>query len=77
MMRQGHSPNSAAEIAVKRIVKHYPKFSGAVIALNKEGQYGAACNGMDRFPFYAINLQLGIPTIYAIPCISYQNRSNN
>ncbi|OXU18269.1 hypothetical protein TSAR_014327 [Trichomalopsis sarcophagae] len=70
LMRQGSSPTSAAEAAIKRIVKHYPNFSGAVIALNKEGQFGAACNGFKGFPFYASNVQLGKPTIFYIPCLS-------
>ena len=68
-MRQGKSPSVAAETAIKRITKHYPNFAGAVIALNKSGQFGAACNGFKGFPFYASNLQLGKPTIFYIPCI--------
>ena len=69
-MRYGESPASAAEIAIRRIAKHYPNFSGAVIALNKFGQFGAACNGFKDFPFYAQNLKMGNPTLYRIPCKS-------
>lgn len=69
LMRQGQSPTTAAETAIKRIAKHYPKFSGAVIALSKDGQFGAACNGFKGFPYYASNVQLGKPTIFYIPCI--------
>ncbi|XP_058790733.1 N(4)-(Beta-N-acetylglucosaminyl)-L-asparaginase-like [Phymastichus coffea] len=68
LMRQGKSPAEAAEIAIRRIAKHHPKFFGAVIALNKNGEFSAACNGMDGFPFYASNLQLGKPTIFYVPC---------
>lgn len=67
-MRQGQSPETAAETAIKRIVKHYPKFSGAVIALRKDGEYGAACHGFETFPFYVSNLKLGEPTVHIIRC---------
>ncbi|KAI4463469.1 l-asparaginase [Holotrichia oblita] len=50
-MRDGASPAEAAKIAVARIVEFYPEFSGAVIAVSVNGEYGAACNGMAEFPF--------------------------
>ncbi|XP_012288723.1 N(4)-(Beta-N-acetylglucosaminyl)-L-asparaginase [Orussus abietinus] len=71
-MRRGASPQKAAETAVNRIAEHYPTFFGGVIALNKNGQYGAACNGMDRFPFYAINPRLNTPTLTYVPCTKGQ-----
>jgi N4-(beta-N-acetylglucosaminyl)-L-asparaginase len=44
-MRRGAHPKKAAEIAVKRIVKKYPKLSAdaqvGFIAINKKGQFGA------------------------------------
>ena len=36
-MRSGQPPEMAARTAIERIVSKYPSFSGAVIALNKEG----------------------------------------
>lgn len=54
-MRRGSSPTKAAQKAIKRITKYYPLFMGAVIALNKTGGYGAACNGMQEFPFVVYN----------------------
>ncbi|CAH1635051.1 unnamed protein product [Spodoptera littoralis] len=50
-MRRGASPTDAAKTAIKRISAHHPDFMGAVIALTKNGQYGAACNGIETFPF--------------------------
>ncbi|XP_053599681.1 N(4)-(Beta-N-acetylglucosaminyl)-L-asparaginase isoform X2 [Plodia interpunctella] len=50
-MRRGSTPQEAALTAVKRIVDHYPAFMGAVIAISKNGKYGAACNGIPKFPF--------------------------
>ena len=39
-MRQGMSPTKAAEEALLRIVKYYNKFEGAMVAVNKDGEYG-------------------------------------
>ncbi|GJQ82384.1 hypothetical protein Trydic_g448 [Trypoxylus dichotomus] len=50
-MRDGLSPTEAAEIAISRIIRHYPEFSGAVIAVSVDEEYGAACHGMNEFPY--------------------------
>lgn len=70
-MRRGATPKEAATTAVQRIAEHYPKFSGAVIALDKNGNYGAACNGLDNkgFPYYVVNTKLGKPTLKYESCI--------
>lgn len=67
MMRNGMSPQIAAESAIKRIASHHPKFFGAVIAVNVYGEYGAACNGMESFPFCVANQELGVRN-FSIPC---------
>ncbi|XP_049865554.1 N(4)-(Beta-N-acetylglucosaminyl)-L-asparaginase-like [Pectinophora gossypiella] len=51
-MRRGTPPTQAAQAAIGRIRTHYPDFMGAVVALSKDGEYGAACNGIAAFPFY-------------------------
>eukprot|EP01128_Nolandella_sp_AFSM9_P007524 TRINITY_DN414_c0_g2_i2.p1 TRINITY_DN414_c0_g2~~TRINITY_DN414_c0_g2_i2.p1 ORF type:complete len:500 (-),score=75.45 TRINITY_DN414_c0_g2_i2:63-1409(-) len=43
-MKMGFSPTHAAEFAVSRIRKFYPKFNGALITMNPEGEIGAATN---------------------------------
>jgi N4-(beta-N-acetylglucosaminyl)-L-asparaginase len=67
-MRGGMAPTAAAETAIRRIVKYYPHFSGAIIALNKHGQFGAACNGLKSFPFYVSNMKMMDATIFHVPC---------
>jgi hypothetical protein len=68
-MRQGSTPDYACADAVRRIAKYYPQFSGAVLALTKDGRYGAACYGYDYFP-YAIMEQGWIePKVIQIPCL--------
>lgn len=39
-MRQGKSPNEAAQLAMARIAKYYPDFNGGLVAVNKVGEYG-------------------------------------
>lgn len=50
-LRAGLSPQISASKAIERIKQHYPNFFGGIIVLNKKGEYGAACNGMEEFPF--------------------------
>lgn len=50
-MREAKTPEQAALIAIGRIVKRHKDFSGAVIAVNRQGMYGAACYGMSKFPY--------------------------
>lgn len=44
-MRHGMSPSDAANDAVRRIRRVYPDFKGGIVAVNKKGQFGGACNG--------------------------------
>ena len=39
-MRQGNSPTEAASLALARIAKYYPKYSGGLVAVNKDGEFG-------------------------------------
>lgn len=59
-LRNGESPEGAARSAIKRIRKFYPKFFGGIVVLNKNGEYGAACNGMDKFPFSIGSIEGGL-----------------
>lgn len=50
-MRSNVSPTLSAQLALQRIIPHYPQFVGAVIAATREGAYGAACHGMADFTY--------------------------
>ncbi|XP_011301966.1 N(4)-(Beta-N-acetylglucosaminyl)-L-asparaginase isoform X2 [Fopius arisanus] len=67
-MRRGATPTAAAVKVIARIVKHYPTFTGGVIAIDTNGKYGAACNGIPSFPFYVANLALGKATRKSVSC---------
>ncbi|KAL0126347.1 hypothetical protein PUN28_005026 [Cardiocondyla obscurior] len=72
-MRRGATPTAAAKTAIGRIAQHYPSFFGGVIALNRKGEYGAACNGMSEFPYYIANSALGSKQL-AVQCSNYSSQ---
>ncbi|KAI6204335.1 hypothetical protein M3Y94_00662000 [Aphelenchoides besseyi] len=50
-MGSGLSPRKATQMAIHRIRRFHPNFMGALVAANRFGDYGAACNGIPRFSF--------------------------
>ncbi|MCC6443616.1 MAG: N(4)-(beta-N-acetylglucosaminyl)-L-asparaginase [Armatimonadetes bacterium] len=53
-MRQGLSPQTACEAALRRMKSReaeYPDAWAGLVALNKAGEYGAACCGHSDFPY--------------------------
>jgi hypothetical protein len=68
-MRNGANPEEAAKMALSRIVKFYPNFSGALIAVNIAGAYGAACHGLPNgFPFSVRTPELDQVLVKTIQC---------
>lgn len=66
-LRNGHSPEKAAQLAIDRIKEFHPKFFGGIVVLNQHGEYSAACNGMDHFPF-SVGSKDGGVKIETVPC---------
>ncbi|XP_014274412.1 N(4)-(Beta-N-acetylglucosaminyl)-L-asparaginase [Halyomorpha halys] len=61
MMRHGITPKSATTKMIARIASYYHNFSGAIIAVNKNGEFHAACHGFPFFPFsFASNETAGV-----------------
>lgn len=44
-LRQGMTPTAAAEDAMRRILKYYPVFQGALFVVDMAGNHGGACTG--------------------------------
>ena len=65
-MRRGTSPTAAAQDAIQTIAKYYPKFSGALVAVNATGFYGAASHGFTGFSFTVYNPDLGNSTVISL-----------
>ena len=62
-MRRGMSPTAAAEDAIQTIAQYYPDFSGALVAVNISGDYGAASHGFKTFTYTVYNPALGNSTV--------------
>lgn len=69
LMREGFLPDQACLDAIKRIAKYYPTFTGAVLAVDKNGRHGAACHGMDKFPYAVMQQGWTNPEVFQIPCL--------
>lgn len=67
MMRRGNSPTEAAQEAIKEILNYYPTYSGALIAVNTTGYYGAAYTGFSSFHYTVYNPTLGQSTVVQVP----------
>ena len=67
-MRQGRSPSEAAQQVIARVARKFPDFVGAVVTLDKDGEWGAACHGIETFPFVVANPQLGVSTRMQVDC---------
>lgn len=60
LLRSGKTPKKAAEIAIERIRDLYPEFFGGIVVVNRKGDYAAACNGMDKFPYTIATKTTGV-----------------
>lgn len=67
-MRMGTPPAVAAVMSIKRIVRHYSDFSGAIVVTDRFGNYSAACAGMPSFPFCVANAN-GKTEVKHVACI--------
>lgn len=71
-LRKGASPSKAAQVAIDRITQKYPNFFGAVLVSTNKGEYGAACNGMELFPFCVASHDTKGVVIKTINCTNRQ-----
>ena len=69
LMREGVSPDQACLDAIQRIARFYPTFTGAVLALTKDGRHGAACHGIDKFPYSVMKPGMKDPEVIEVPCL--------
>ena len=68
-MRAGYSPSKAAQIAIFRMTQYYPEFMGAVVAVNMKGEYGAACHGLDSFPYSIASMETDTVVLKTTSCL--------
>ncbi|XP_049764825.1 N(4)-(Beta-N-acetylglucosaminyl)-L-asparaginase-like [Schistocerca cancellata] len=70
LLRNGSSPSEAGAVAIRRIGSYYPEFKGGIVVVRNNGEYGAACHGLDFFPFSVRNLYLSEVTVQNVSCVS-------
>lgn len=68
-MRRGRSPLQAAEEAIRRVASVFPGFFGGIIVVDKNENVGAACHGMDQFPYSIANSDLGRAVVRSVNCL--------
>jgi len=68
LLRQGKTPMEAGQLAILRITRHYRDFMGGIIVADNNGNYGAACYGINEFPFSVYNLETNGVQIIKIRC---------
>ncbi|XP_065579870.1 N(4)-(Beta-N-acetylglucosaminyl)-L-asparaginase-like isoform X2 [Artemia franciscana] len=74
-MSQGLSPTAAAKIAITRIVRHYPIFSGALVVMNMKGEYGGYCYGFSEFSYSVASPALEGVQVINVPCNTLVSQS--
>ena len=57
LMEVGVSPTEACRIAINRIAKYYPGFSGGIVCMNNMGEHGGATHNME-FSYSFINANM-------------------
>uniref|UniRef100_A0A914UIU4 N(4)-(beta-N-acetylglucosaminyl)-L-asparaginase n=1 Tax=Plectus sambesii TaxID=2011161 RepID=A0A914UIU4_9BILA len=69
LMANGATPSEATRSAIERIKPFYPAFTGAVIAADKKGRYGAACHGIPTFSYCVFNNHSDAVQVITVDCI--------
>lgn len=68
LLGAGKVPKVAAQEAISRIVKRYPKFMGAIVVAKNDGRYAAACHGIPEFPYSVFTKKAG-NVVERVKCI--------
>lgn len=68
-MRLGKKPRKAAENAVRRILKFYPSYVGALIAVDASGRHAAAAAGW-KFEYAVRNSSNNATQVHAVEPIT-------
>lgn len=74
-MELGTKPSKATHKAIQRILDVYPKFSGAVVAMNSQGQTGVSCANINNFG-YNVAYRNGTVITLKTQCLSVQKTFN-
>lgn len=68
LMRNGQTPQKAAEIVIDRISQYYPENAAAIVVVDKDGNYAAACQNFNSFPISIRHSELDAVKIEVTKC---------
>ncbi|KAL4230945.1 hypothetical protein ACF0H5_011318 [Mactra antiquata] len=69
LMKEGHTPENATLAAIIEINRFYPGCLAAIVAVNKNGDHGVACSGMEFFQYTIHGGSFPVTTIETKKCI--------
>lgn len=75
LLRNGLSPQESAENVIDRIQEYYPRSIAAILVVDKNGNYGAACQIFDDFPISIFYPGLNETKIETIECRQFNEGS--
>ncbi|OTF76184.1 Asparaginase-like protein [Euroglyphus maynei] len=77
-LRNGMDPIQAANAALGRIIRKYPKAQVGIVVLDIHGNYGAACLNIDGgFPFIVRSLAESQQSKHLVKCVSTSDFDSN
>lgn len=76
-MQAGADPTTALQKAMAPIIKFYPSFHGAMIAVNMDGKYGAVCHGYTNWTFCVADDSSSEVQLHFIDCKSSMTGVNS
>ncbi len=65
-LRQGMEPQEAAEDAVRRMLRKYPKMSSGIVVVNNKGEFGAAASGW-TFTYAVRGGKMDAHQVFSVP----------
>lgn len=75
LIELGTKPSKATMKAVQRILTVYPKFSGAIVAMDAHGRVGVACANIDKFG-YNVAYRNGTVVTLKTGCLPFHKKSS-
>lgn len=63
------TPNEACADSIRQIAKFYPNFKGAIVAVDKQGNFGASCNGIGNFIYSVRNTAHNSVQLISVDCV--------
>ncbi|KAK1753194.1 asparaginase-domain-containing protein [Echria macrotheca] len=74
-LRRGMSPTEAAEDAVKRMLRKYPRISSGIVVVNAKGEHGGAASGW-TFTYAVRGGNMNATEVITVPPVDAESESS-